>query len=185
MTGADAGRPAGLIGWIRGHVPTRESIERNRWLRPVSRHILGPSLWRFNRRSVPRGAAVGALCTVLFPLAHMPAAALICVPARGNVPLAVAITLPGTLVFGFILPIARMLGRWVLRIDRQVPGAPIATNVHAHQGLLGWVAHNWPATIVGLLLLAPVLAGLSYAAAAGFWRLRTGRRWRNRRGHKG
>ena len=186
MSGAEAATPArgGVWGWLKGHVPTRESIERNRWLRPVSRHILKPSLWRFNRRSVPRSAAVGAVCTVLFPLAHMPAAALLSVPSRANVPLAVAFTLPGTLVFGFLLPFARILGRWVLRFDRQVPGAPIATNVHAHQGLFGWLALNGPATIVGLLLLAPLLGALSYALAAWGWRLRTARRWRNRRRHQ-
>lgn len=183
MSGADAAVPVsgGLWGWLKSHVPTRESVERNRWLRPVSRHILKPGLWRFNRRSVPRGAAVGAVCTVLFPVAHIPAAALLSVPVRANVPLAVAMTLPGTLVFGLLLPVARSLGGWVLRIDRQVPGAPIATNVHAHHGLFAWLAANGPATIVGLLLLAPLLAALTYAVVAWGWRVRTARRWRNRR----
>ncbi|WP_254602744.1 DUF2062 domain-containing protein [Sphingomonas bacterium] len=146
----------------------------------MSRHVLKPSLWRFNRRSVPRGAAVGAVCTVLFPGGHMPAAALLSVPARANVPLAVAITLPGTAVFLALVPLAKMLGIWVLRIDREVPGAPIATNVHAHHGLLGWLAHFGLATIVGLLLLAPILGVAGYIVASLLWRLRTVRKWRNR-----
>ncbi|WP_419809624.1 DUF2062 domain-containing protein [Sphingomonas sp.] len=182
MSAADPALPAGgVAGWVRRHIPTREAIERNRWLRPVARYILLPSLWRFNRRSVPRAAAVGTLCTVLFPFAHMPAAALACVPARANVPLAVAITLPATFLFGPIGYLALQIGRWVLRVDRQVPGRPVATNLHFWQGVLNWLVHSGPAMIVGLLVLAPIFAGAAYAVAAAIWRLRTARRWRKRR----
>lgn len=174
----------GVIGWIKGHVPTREAIERNRLLRPVAGRILAPSLWRFNRRSVPRAAAVGAVCTVLFPFAHMPIAAVASVPARANVPLAVAITVPGTFVFGPIWYVALKIGRVILQVDRQVPGSPIATNVHAHEGMLHWLAHGGPAMIVGLLVLAPLLGGAAYALAAAIWRLKTAQKWRNRRAHK-
>lgn len=171
---------SGFAAWVRHAVPTRESIERNRWLRPVSSRVLAPSLWRFNRRSVPRAAGVGALCTVLFPFAHMPIAALASVPARANVPLAVAITVPGTFVFGPIWFAALQIGRWLLRVDREVPGHPIATNVEAHEGVLHWLAHGGPAMMVGLLVLAPLLSATAYAIAALGWRWRVGRRWRAR-----
>ena len=170
----------GVGGWVRRHVPTREAIEGNRWLRPVAHHILKPSLWRFNRRSVPRAAAVGAACTVLFPFAHMPIAALASVPARANVPLAVAITVPGTFVFGPIWYLALQVGRVILQVDRDVPGRPIATNVPAHAGTLHWLAQGGPAMMVGLLVLAPVLAAMAYALAAAIWRVRIARQWRNR-----
>ncbi|WP_425229615.1 DUF2062 domain-containing protein [Sphingomonas sp.] len=171
----------GIGGWLRRHVPTRESIGRNRLLRPVAHLILKPDLWRFNRRSVPRAAAVGAVCTVLFPVAHMPAAALASVPARANVPLAVVITVPGLFIFPGILYVARQIGHFVLRLDRDVPGRPIAANVHIHHGFLAWLAANGPAAIVGLLILAPVLAIACYALAAWLWRVRVGRRWHRRR----
>lgn len=177
MTGAPSGR---LAAWARHAVPTRESIERNRWLRPVSSRVLAPSLWRFNRRSVPRAAAVGAMCTVLFPFAHMPIAALASVPARANVPIAVAMTVPGTFVFGPIWFAAFRIGRWMLRLDREVPGHPIATGVEKHGGVLHWLAHGGPATITGLLVLAPLLSAAAYALAALAWRWRVGRKWRAR-----
>ena len=189
MSVADAAAPkepgGGIVGWIKGHVPTREGIARNRWLRPVAHHILKPDLWRFNRRSVPRAAAVGAVCTVLFPVAHMPAAAIASVPARANVPLAIGITVPGLLVFPGLLYLAKRIGSFILHIDRTVPGQPIATNVHAHHGFLAWLAQNGPAAIVGLLVLAPIVAAVCYGLAAWLWRLRVARRWRNRRKRKG
>ena len=182
MTAADPAVTAGggVVGWIRRHVPTREAIAGNRWLRPVAHFILRPSLWRLNRRSVPRAAAVGMFCSVLFPFAHMPAAALISVPARANVPLAVAITIPGLFVFSSVLVPARYLGRFILRLDHDVPGHPLSSNVHAHHGVLAWFAHNGPAAIVGLLLLAPLLAAASYLVASNVWRLRVARQWRAR-----
>jgi uncharacterized protein len=71
VTAADPaakGPAARIAAWVRHHVPTRESVEANRWLRPVAHHVLAPSLWRFNRRSVPRGVALGlATSTLLIP----------------------------------------------------------------------------------------------------------------------
>lgn len=186
--GVTSGR---IVTWARHHVPTPESIRRNRLLRPVAHLILRPSLWRLNRRSVPRAAAVGVGCTVLFPVAHMPLSALASVPARANVPLAVAITIPGTFVFGPIWVAAHFIGRWLLRVDREVPGHPLSVNAHAiantahaHDEVLGWWAraggHHIASMIVGLMVLAPLLSAAAYALAALAWRWRVGRRWRAR-----
>ena len=57
-----AGRPGMMhktFGWLRANMPTRESMESNRLLRPVAHRVMEPGLWRFNRRSVPRGVALG------------------------------------------------------------------------------------------------------------------------------
>src|SRR3569833_3049196 len=82
-----------MVNWVRHHIPTRESIEANRWLRPVAHRILMPALWRFTRRSVPRGVALGLFCGVECPFAHMGIAAVLALPFRANVPTAVGATL--------------------------------------------------------------------------------------------
>jgi hypothetical protein len=173
-----------LADWVRHHVPTRESIERSRLLRPVAHRLLAPSLWRFNRRSVPRGVALGLFCGVIFPFAHMALAAMLALPLRANVPVAVGTTLTNNPVtIGPILWIAYRIGHGLLRVDASVPGHPAATAVHQHAGMLHWlVAQGGPATIVGLVVLAAGLAAAGYALAALGWRWRTGRRWRARRG---
>lgn len=170
-----------MIGWLKGHVPTREAIERNRWLRPVAHRILAPSLWRFNRRSVPRGVALGILTGILFPFAHMPLAAVLALPARANVPVAVSTTLLNNPVtIGPILFAAYKIGHWVLRVDSVVPGRPLATNVHSHAGLLHWVVSGGPPIMVGLVIIAGALAALGYVLASWGWRLRIARKWRRR-----
>ncbi len=185
MTGADAVGQGGMVGWLKGHVPTREGIERNRFLRPVAHRVLAPSLWRFNRRSVPRGVALGVLAGILFPFAHMPLAAVLALPARANVPVAVSTTLVNNPVtFGPILYAAYKIGHWVLQLDATVPGRPLATNVHGHAGLLHWVAAGGPPIIVGLIILALVMATAGYLLTGWIWRLRIARKWRNRRARK-
>lgn len=187
MTAADPALSAGPFvrvgAWLRSHVPTRASMESNRLLRPVAHRVLAPSLWRFNRRSVPRGVALGIVTGILFPFAHMPLAAVLALPARANVPTAVATTLVNNpLTIGPLFWLAYRAGRWLLRLDGDVPGHPIAAGVQAHAGWLHWlVAQGGPAIIVGLLLIAAVLATLGYAGAALIWRLHVARKWRARR----
>jgi uncharacterized protein (DUF2062 family) len=172
-----------LVAWGRSHAPTRESIEANRFLRPVAHRILVPSLWRFNRRSVPRGVALGILTGILFPFAHMALAAVLALPLRANVPTAVGTTLINNPVtFVPLLAGAYRIGHWVLRLDHAVPGHPIVTNVKANASLLHWlVVQGGPATMVGLVVIAVTLSTLAYFATSLLWRLRVARKWRGRR----
>ncbi|WP_242137266.1 DUF2062 domain-containing protein [Sphingomonas sp. TREG-RG-20F-R18-01] len=168
--------------YARHHIPTREGIERNRFLRPVAHRILHPVLWRFTRRSVPRGVALGVVSGILFPFVHAPVAALSALPVRANVPVAVATTLlhnPLTSVPLYFS--AYHVGCWVLHWDRAVPGQPIASNVAAHAGWFHTlVAQVGPATIVGLMVISAVLAAVGYVGAGLVWRVRIGRKWRRR-----
>lgn len=170
-----------VTGWVRHHAPTRESIERSRILRPVAHRILVPSLWRFNRRSVPRGVALGVLCGILFPFAHMAIAAVLALPLRANVPTAVGTTLINNpITFVPLLGAGITVGRIVLRVDRVVPGAPIATNVEHHAGWLHLIAQGSASMIVGLTVIAVGLSIASYFATSLAWRFKIARKWRNR-----
>lgn len=173
-----------MINWLKHHIPTHESIEANRFLRPVAHRILVPSLWRFNRRSVPRGVALGVLAGILFPFAHMALAAILALPFRANVPTAVGTTLINNPVtFLPLLAAGLKVGNWILQVDRQLPGTPIATNVHANASWLHWLAQGSAATIVGLTVIAVCLSIASYFVTGFLWRVRIARKWR-RRHHK-
>ena len=182
MIVAERGIFARAFGWMAAHVPTRESMERNRFLRPVAHRILAPSLWRFTRRSVPRGVALGMVTGILCPVAHMPLAAVLAFPVRANVPVAVGVTLLNNPVT--VPPLwwlAYHIGRSVLRFDRVVPGSPVATSVTANAGWLHWlVAQGGPATIVGLMVIAAGAAVGGYFATAFIWRWRIAHKWRTR-----
>ena len=48
-----------LADTLRKYMPKREEMARNKYLAPIAHRFLSPELWRFTRRSVPRGVALG------------------------------------------------------------------------------------------------------------------------------
>lgn len=159
-------------------MPTQESFENSRWLRPVAHRILAPSLWRFNRRSVPRGVALGVLAGVLIPLGQIPAAALLAFPLRANVPTAALTTLLTNPVTTPPLWIAAYwVGRHMLGLDAALPGDPVATGTSWFDWL---VAEAGPATAAGLVTISVVGAAVGYFLTAFLWRLWIARKWKSR-----
>ena len=83
-------------------MPTREEMAENRFLKPIAHRFLSPELWRFTRRSVPRGVALGLFAAFIVPIGQIFLAAFMALPARANVPLAALVTFvtnPFTLPF--------------------------------------------------------------------------------------
>ena len=163
-------------------MPTRESMGENRWLRPVAHRVLAPELWRFTRRSVPRGVALGMVTGILIPMGQIPASAVLALPLRANIPAAALTTF-------FTNPIttpplwvaAYWVGAWLLRFDAKVPGQPLATHAQVDVGWLDWLLVDaGPATLVGLLFFSLLGALLGYFGSAFGWRLWIGRKWRRR-----
>jgi uncharacterized protein (DUF2062 family) len=170
-----------IVAWSRRNLPTRESMEQNRLLRPVAHRVLAPELWRFTRRSVPRGVALGMVTGILCPVAQIPLSAMLALPVRANVPTAALTTfITNPFTTPPIWVAAYWIGRWILRLDAHLPGEPVAEA--ASLGWLQWLlSEAGPATAVGLLLITTVLAVSGYFLSALGWRLWIARKWRMRR----
>lgn len=80
--------------WWHKHAPRREAFENSRILAPIAHRVLAPELWRFTRRSVPRGVALGLLVGIflMIPGLQIAGAAFLAMPFRANIPLAAAMT---------------------------------------------------------------------------------------------
>jgi hypothetical protein len=170
-------------GWARRNLPTRESFERIRWLRPVAHRVLLPQLWRFHRRSVPRGVALGVLVGVIVPFGQIVFAALLALPARANVPVAALttfITNPFTTPPLWIA--AYWVGSWMTKVDALTPETRLETHVENKvQTWLQWLLVDaGPTTAVGLLVIAVVGAAVGYLLASFGWRWWTAHKWRHR-----
>lgn len=168
------------VAWCRRNLPTRESMERSRLLRPVAHRVLAPELWRFTRRSVPRGVALGMITGILFPVAQIAFSAVLALPIRANVPVASLVTfISNPLTTPFIWAVAYWIGKWALRLDAVVPGQPVRDA--AQLGWAQWLMSDAaPALAVGLLILSVAIAVLGYALAAVGWRVWIGRKWKAR-----
>ncbi|HEU0065956.1 MAG TPA: DUF2062 domain-containing protein [Sphingomonas sp.] len=154
-------------------------MESNRLLRPVAHRVLAPALWRFTRRSVPRGVALGMIAGIMVPFGQVAVAAVAALPFRANIPAAALTTfLTNPLTTPPLWVLAYWIGRSVLRLDAHVTGAPVA---RAASGWLQWFMEAGPATATGLLVLSVVFAVVGYALSALGWRLWIGNKWRKRR----
>jgi uncharacterized protein (DUF2062 family) len=176
--------PVGLwsraVAWGQRNMPTREGLERNRWIRPVAHRVLHPALWRANRRSVPRGVALGMVTGILFPVAQIFFSALLAFPLRANIPAAALttfVTNPFTTPPLWLL--AYLIGEWLLRVDAHVPGQ-LAAEAAEQIGWVPWLMEKGAAFGLGLVVLTIVLSALGYALSALGWRLWIARKWRSR-----
>ena len=169
-----------FTAWCQRNLPTRESMQRNRLLRPVAHRVLAPELWRFTRRSVPRGVALGMVTGILFPVAQIPLSAVLALPFRANVPTAALTTfITNPFTTPFLWALAYWIGKLTLRLDQVVPGSPVQDA--ASSGWMQWLMSDAaPAIAVGLLIVTAVMAVGGYLLSALGWRLWVARKWRNR-----
>ncbi len=170
-------------GWFARHIPTRETLGRNRFLKPFAGRLLRSDLWRFNRRSVPRGMALGLFVGVMIPGAHFIVAAFVATFVRANIPVALAATFIGfPAIYLILVALARTLGNWLLNLDAGTKIQPINEAIHATQtgDLLQRLTGEVLTTAFGLFVIATVLASVGYLATSFGWRLWIGRKRRQR-----
>lgn len=162
-------------------MPEREEMAKNRWLAPLAGTIARSELWRFTRRSVPRGVALGVFAAFIIPLGQTFLAVLLALPSRANLPLAAVTTLvtnPFTVAFWAV--VAHKLGVFVLKIDAGMTGA---ANEHVQstwfQEFAQWAEIAGVAAF-GFVVLAVVGAAVGYLVASFIWRFVVARKWGQR-----
>jgi hypothetical protein len=173
---------------FRRFLPSHDSIKENRHIARLGPWLHHHNLWHLHRRSVAGGVAAG-LFAGLIPGSNpvqFVAAALLAVSFKVNLPIAVAVTLysnPLTIVPLYYA--AFKLGEFVLwRGNGELPDVALALE---GKGFREWIpaALDWLGTVgkpllVGLPLLAFVLAALGYVAVDAAWRARVRIEWRRR-----
>lgn len=163
--------------WVARNSPTREDMAKNRWLHPFASRS---ELWRFTRRSVPRGVAIGLLVGIflMVPGLQIIGAALLCLPFRGNIPIAAAMTfLSNPATTPVILTGSYFVGSWFgLGGVAALPGRSASVN----QWIAWLFSDAAPALVSGLFIIAIVSALVGYGVTMVGWRLWQGRKWKRR-----
>jgi len=172
--------------FFRKFVPPQEALSSNPWLKPFARWLHHPNLWHLNRRSVAGGVATGLFCGLIPGPLQMLSAALCAVWLRVNLPIALATTLysnPFTILPLYAL--AYGLGSWVSGVpDGVILNLP---ELHWHNGLSElwhWLALLGKPILIGLPLLAVLLAVLGYFAVRVVWRVAIVLKWRAKKGRR-
>ena len=167
---------------LRSFIPKREALARNPYMEPIAHRFLSPELWRFTRRSVPRGVALGLFAAFIVPIGQIFLAAFLAPFARANMPLAAAVTFvtnPFTLPFWLV--VANRVGNFTLAIDAATTGV---ANEGLESGQFAWLAELWQlagVTAFGFVVLAVLSASLGYLLSVWVWRLKVSRRRRKQK----
>jgi uncharacterized protein len=178
-----------VFDWIKKQAPSRESWEQNRFLKPFARRIFVPELWRFTRRSVPRGVALGLLVGIflLIPGIQIIGAAVLALPVRANIPIAAAMTflsMPATTPF--ILAGSIYIGNRILDLGVDIAKfQQMITDNATLSEWFGWlISDAAPALLLGLFVMSVIAACIGYVVAVIGWRWWLVRKWRGR-AHRG
>ena len=169
-----------FAAWTQRAMPTREQMEANRW---VPNRVLKSELWRFTRRSVPRGVALGMLVGIIVPFAQILFAALLSMSVRANVPVAALTTfVTNPFTTPFIWVVAYKVGSWLLQVDAMTVIAPVNNAIEHTQfdQMLTWLTGATLVTAFGLVVVAVISAAVSYLVTSFGWRWWIGRKRRSR-----
>lgn len=180
------GRLAGAIrGFMAKHAPSREDVQNSRWLRPFGKRIRQSDLWRFTRRSVPRGVAIGLFVGIflMVPGLQIVGAALVCMPLRGNVAIAAAMTFlsnPATTPF-FLVAAVNIGSRLGYSADLSTLEVLATTHASVWRWLAWLVSDAAPAMVTGLAVIGGIVAFAGYWVSLVGWRWWVGHKWGQRR----
>ena len=175
--------------FFRKYLPTHAAITGNRHAARFGFLLRHHNLWHLHRRSVAGGVAVGMFAG-LIPGSNpvqFTVAALLAVLFRVNLPIAMIVTLysnPFTIVPLYYL--AFKLGQLVL-FDTGATMPDLAFDLEG-KGFREWIpaAMDWLGSIgkpllIGIPLLALMLAALSYPLVRVSWRCYVVHTWRRRK----
>jgi len=171
------------MNWFKRHIPTRESIQHNRLLRPFARQLSQPALWHMTHRSVPRAVALGLGIGVIIPFFHTVIAAILAIPLRANVAIAAAFTLVvNPLTIPPMYYAAYRIGSWELHHDATLMNPAAAERASGELArFLFWIHEASGPIALGILTIAAVATLVGYFGSALLWRGWLRSKWRARR----
>ena len=167
------------------HAPSREEVQNSRWLKPFGRRIRESDLWRFTRRSVPRGVAIGLFVGIflMVPGIQIVGAALVCMLLRGNVAIAAAMMFlsnPATTPF-FLVAAVNVGNQLGYRADLSTLQVLATTHASVWRWLAWLFSDAAPAMVTGLAIIGAIVAFAGYWVSLVGWRWWVGHKWGQRR----
>jgi uncharacterized protein len=176
---------AGFFGWVKRNSPTREQLLESRFLKPFAHRIAHSELWRFTRRSVPRGVALGLFVGIflLIPGIQIIGVAMLALPVRANIPIGAAMTfLSNPATTPFIIAASVWTGNIVfgLKADGSTLYALWDRGAAFGDYVTWFFSDAAPALLAGLLIISAVSAVVGFVLGSLVWNNWLRWRWRLR-----
>ena len=170
---------------FRKYLPSHESVRSNRYFARFGAFLQHPKLWCLNRRSVAGGVAVGLFSGLVPGPLQMLTSALLAIPLKVNLPIALVCTLyTNPFTIGPLYFLAYEIGKLAAGGHAQVEPAPSMN--WSDPGLwfdefLRWMLSMGEPLAIGLVILAVGLALFGYLAVQLAWQLHVRWAWRQRK----
>jgi hypothetical protein len=173
--------------FIRRYMPDVDKVRQVPALAMFGDTLFHPALWHLHRRSAAGGVAVGLFCGLIPGPLQMLGAALVCIVLRVNLPLALLTTLytnPLTIVPLYL--VGYQIGAFVLGATMQRAVAPPpdwdwARTAESMRSMFDWMVGLGTPLVLGVFLLACLLATAGYLAVRGIWSLYLRHAWHSRK----
>jgi len=172
--------------FIRRHLPDRDAVRASKYLAWCGDWLNHPNLWAFNRDSVAGGFAIGLAAGLVPGPLQMLTAALLAIPLKKNLPVALFTTLyTNPLTIGPLYVLAYGYGRLLLGASGNAADIePFVWDwsdwIGSAEALAHWTLSLGKPLGVGLIALAATLAALGYFAVQVGWRIYIRLAWRAR-----
>jgi hypothetical protein len=174
-----------LRKFLRRYIPDGETIRSKRYLAWMGSWLHHPCLWALNRESVAGAVAIGLFAGLVPGPLQMLTAALLAIPLRKNLPVALFTTVytnPFTIAPLYLL--AYGYGRLLVGAGDYAEFRHFEWDwsdwAHSTRAMLDWGISLGRPLAVGLLALALTLAAAGYFAVKLAWRVHVVRAWRAR-----
>ena len=153
-------------------LPDKSELLSNKLLQTLGSSLQNENIWRFNRRSVARAAAIGLFCAFLpMPFEMLPAA-IGAIWLGGNLPLSVALVwISNPITWIPLYTPAYLLGNWIL--DKNVATIDTITA----DVLIDSLASLW----IGCLIIGTLVSIIAFISVNGVWRLKVRNEQKERR----
>ena len=174
-----------MLDWVKRNSPTREGLLASRWLKPFAHRISHSELWRFTRRSVPRGVALGLFVGIfaLIPGVQIIGVALLALPCRANIPIGAVMTfLSNPVTTPFLIGLSFVVGNRAFGLHADVGTFQVMLDSGASAGEWAtWVFSDAaPAMLAGLLIISFAAAAIGYVISSVLWNAWLRQKWRLR-----
>ncbi len=155
-----------------------ERIRKQKWLARLGTRVHRPGLWRYNRRAIAKGLAIG-LFVAFIPLpCQMLLAAIGAAWSNSNLPVSVAaVWLTNPITIPPLFYLAFRVGASLLGYELHAPAD------WSLQSVLHLAGEAVGPFLAGCLITGLVAALAGYVAVEAIWRVRIWRRWRRRYAH--
>ena len=174
--------------YFRKYLPSHDSIRQNRHLSRFGTLLHHPNLWHLNRNSVAGGVAVGMFSGLVPGPFQMITAAILAIPIRVNLPVALFTTLyTNPFTIGPLYVIAYQYGTLLAGDDSHMTQAPAfewsrfgdSLDAYWH-----WMLALGRPLAVGLVALALTLGVLGWLIVQAGWRAYVILAWRRRKARR-